>query len=279
MTEQDDTSSIDRARDEVHRAVNAAPERARLAAKAEGRRSYRRSVIAAAGIALMVSVCFSAAAVVISGRTRATVDEQAIQVSTLRQIAEDARTKGDAANAELQHRGQTPVPIPPPGSENDSEVLVASAAARVLASLPDLRPTAAQLGAAVAAFFAANPVVPVGPTPQQISESLAGYLAVNPPPPGVSGAPGETGQPGAKGDKGDKGDPPTAEEIRAALQQFIRRNPNILCPRGGDFAQLRLQLADGRTADTWQCVVTVSPSSPPVTTNPVPGLPLLPTGR
>lgn len=193
-------------------------------------------------------------------------------VSEIRQLAEDAKTTGEAANAELERRGQQPVPIPQPGQAQDSDVLVASAAARVLASLPDLRPSADELGAAIAQYVSANSSR-FGPSPQQLAATTATYFEANPPPSGQPGVDGKDGEPGAKGEKGDKGDPPTQQEIQAAFEAYIRDNPDALCPRGGSFAQLRVQLADGGTADTWQCVVAITPSSPA----PTPG-PLLPTG-
>ncbi|HEY1178872.1 MAG TPA: hypothetical protein VGF17_22185, partial [Phytomonospora sp.] len=69
---------------------------------------------------------------------------------------------------------------------------------------------------------------------------------------------------------------PTQQEIQAAFASYIRDNPDALCPRGGNFAQLRVQLAGGGTADTWTCVVQVQ--QPTTTTAPT-STPLLPLGR
>lgn len=248
------------------------------AAEAAVRREFwqhywpRRVVPAMAGIALAVAVFVGWGVSGLYDRQGATD----VAVSVLRTQAQDAKTAGDKANAELAARGQAPVPIPQPGQAPDTDVLVSAATARVLASLPSQKPSAADLGGAVARYLAANPITPVGPTPAQIAATLAGYLATNPPPSGPtgptgeSGAPGAPGQGGVQGPKGDKGDPPSTEEIQAAVAQYIHDNPDALCPRGGSFAQLRVQTADGGSADTYACVLaTYPPSSPilPIPTN------------
>lgn len=203
----------------------------------------------------------------LQSNTQAAVDALAVQ-------AKESKAAGDKANAELQARGQTPVPIPTPGTAPDADVIASAAAAKVLALLP-VYVTRAELGRGIAEYLAANPVSPVGPTPTQIASVLAGYLATNPPPSGPPGAtgqngePGQPGQPGVEGPKGDKGDPPTMEEIQAAFVQYVQDHPDALCPRGGSFAQLRVQLADGGSADTWTCVVATYPA--PTTT---PNLPI-----
>jgi hypothetical protein len=187
-------------------------------------------------------------------------------LSALRLQAEQAKPSGDKANQELADRGQPQVPIPTPGTAPDSDVIVSAAAARVLASLP-VYVTKADLGQGIAEYLAANPVAPAGPTPSQLASAIAGYFATSPAPSGPSGAtgqngePGQPGQPGQVGPKGDKGDPPTVEEIQAAFVQYVQDHPDALCPRGGSFAQLRVQLADGGSADTWQCVVATYPAS------------------
>ncbi|WET79226.1 collagen-like protein [Amycolatopsis sp. QT-25] len=201
-------------------------------------------------------------------------------VSVLRTQANEAKSAGDRANAELRARGQATVAIPQPGQAPDTDVIVGAATARVLASLPDTRPSAADLGGAIARYFAANPLSPPGPTPLQISTAVAGYLATSPPPagprgetgqPGQPGKAGEPGSPGAKGEKGDPGDPgrpPTAEEIHSAFAAYLRDNPDALCPRGGTFAQLAVSTGGGGTADVFTCVVTTYPSTPPPGTTP-----------
>lgn len=230
-----------------------------------------RLILIVALVAILVSGASAAGVWYVFGRQVSTE----IAVTALTEQAEKAKVSGDKANQELADRGQPQVPIPQPGGTLDSEVITASATARVLASLPDLQPTAADLGQAVAVYLARNPV---SASPLQISSALAAYFAVTPPPsgpagtPGATGVPGQPGQPGEggatgpEGPKGDKGDPPTAGEIQAAFVQYIKDNPNVLCPNGGSFAQLTLRLADGGTADSWQCVVAVYPPSPTPTT-------------
>lgn len=235
-----------------------------------GRSTRRWLPFIMAGVAF-VSILFSMAVAIGILDLYAKQTQVSAAVSEIRQLAEDAKTTGDAANAELERRGQQPVPIPQPGQAQDSDVLVAAATARVLASLPDLQPSAAELGAAIAQYVASNSTR-FSPSPQQIAAATAAYFETNPPPSGPPGVDGQPGEPGAKGEKGDKGDPPTQQEIQAAFEAYIRDHPNVLCPRGGSFAQLRVALADGGTADTWQCVVAVAPPSSTTT-----GPPVIPT--
>jgi hypothetical protein len=251
---------MDQVREAVHAVAEDAPEQARKAAAAVSRRWFVRAVAGAAFVALLVSV--STVAGMVSLYVRQASTDAA--VSQLRQLAEQAHTQGEQANAQLSQRGEATVPIPTPGSASDSDVLVASATARVLASLPAApRPSAAALGQAVAEYLAANPPSAIGPTPQQLSEARAGYLATNPVP---SGPAGPTGDPGPTGPPGP---PPTQGEIEAAFADYINGHPDALCPRGGTFAQLRITLADGGSADTWTCVIAQydpSASQPPPTT-------------
>lgn len=240
------------------------------------RRYWPRLVVAMAAVSLAISVFVVWA---VSGLS----DQQAATdaaVSVLSTQAREAKASGDKANTELAARGQATVPIPQPGQAADTEVIVSAATARVLASLPNLHPTAAELGQAVARYVAANPIQAPGPTPLQISTALAGYLATNPPPKGErgeTGATGKTGDQGAKGDQGEKGDKgdrgedghtPTTEEIQAAFADYLRSHPDALCPRGGTFAQLTVRTENGGTADVYTCVVATYPTTPPPTTPP-----------
>src|SRR5439155_24938506 len=114
-----------------------------------------------AGVALIVAVLASVVVFNLYGRQDATD----AAVTALRQQAEESKSQGEAANQQLENRGQPTVPIPNPGTTDDMNVIVASATAKVLASLPDLRPNATQLGQAVAQYMAANPIAPAVPTP------------------------------------------------------------------------------------------------------------------
>ena len=255
--------------------------RLKAGARVEARRDFwhqywPKIVAAIAALSLLFSVGGAVVVTTLWGRQNATD----ASVSTLRAEAEQYKAAGDAANRQLEQRGQSPVPIPSPGSTDDINVIVASATAKVLASLPDLHPTAAQLGQAVAQYMAANPVTPAAPTPGQISAALAGYLATNPPPsgpsgpPGPSGAAGATGEsgptgqqgpPGPQGPQGDPGPAPTETQIQTAFEDYIQSHPSALCPEGGSFGEARIQLADGSSADTWTCIVATYPA--PTTTS------------
>ncbi|MEV6905155.1 hypothetical protein [Amycolatopsis sp. NPDC051372] len=260
----------------MHELADAAPREARRAARAEVKTELRKfwpRIIVAVSVIVVLIVLLGGWSVA-NLYVRQAVSESAI--TSLRQQADTAKAAGEKANTELQARGQPTVPIPNPGSAPDSDVIVQSAAARVLASLSGRYVTFSDLGGGIAQYFAANPITPAGPTPMQIFGSLAAYFATNPPPAGPQGLQGEAGQPGAqgeKGDKGDKGDPPTVEEIQAAFVAYLHDHPDALCPNGGSFAQIRVQLADGGAADTWQCVVATYPatnSPPPDTPTPTP---------
>lgn len=272
--EADDDDAIDALMGAMNEETVAVAEQAAVASAARSARRWLPFIVA--GV-MLVSLLMSSAVAIAVAQLFARQAQVAAAVSETRQLAESAKAAGDAANAELVRRGQTPVPIPQPGQVQDSEVLVAAAAARVLQSLPNVAPTATDLAAAVSAYVAANPGR-VGPSPQQVADAIAAYFAVTPPPsgpPGPSGVPGEPGTPGTQGERGEPGPPPTAEEIRAALSDYLRDNPDALCPRGGSFSQLTVRLADGGTADTWACVVQVSPT----TTSQSSAVPLLPLGR
>jgi hypothetical protein len=239
------------------------------------RRYWPRLVVAMAAVSLAVSLFVVWAVSSLSDQQAATD----AAVSVLSTQAKDAKDAGDKANAQLAARGQATVPIPQPGQATDTDVVVSAATARVLASLPNLRPTAAELGEAVARYVAANPIQAPGPTPLQISSALAGYLVTNPPPrgpQGETGATGATGDQGPKGDKGDRGEDghtPTTDEIQQAFADYLRDHPDALCPKGGTFAQLSVATGDGGTADVYTCLLATYPTTPPSTPPalPIPG--------
>lgn len=177
---------------------------------------------------------------------RSVVDIKAEQVASEEQRkAEQKRTREaitalQEANSDLQRRGQQPVP--PPADMGGSEALVAAAAARVLANLPPAPlPTDEQIGRALAAHFAVNPVAV---SPQRVAQAVANYFAENPVEPGEQGEKGDQGDPGKPGDKGEKGDTgdpghtPTPEEIMAVFNQAAAQNPNILCAGKGTFTEV-----------------------------------------
>jgi hypothetical protein len=275
MTERsDDERPLAEARTAVHEVINDDTERITAVAAIESRRWFSRSVLAAGLVAVIVTACFSVAALIIAGRADNRVDQQDVKFETLREIAEQAKLQGEQANAALERRGQEPVPIPQPGDADDSDVLVAAAAAQVLEMLPDTSVTEAEVAAAIVKVAAGNRAL-FAPSPQQIAAEVAGYFVLNPPPAGLTGPSGSPGRDGADGRDGEDAPPPTAEELQAAVDAHIRDNPNALCPEGGQRAQLTLRLADGGTADTWACVVQVQPSPTTPSTDP----PLLPPPR
>ncbi|MEU0531969.1 collagen-like triple helix repeat-containing protein [Amycolatopsis tolypomycina] len=278
MTDRPEERELGEGQDLVGEAVAEARAEVRDEAAAEARREFwtvywpRRVVPVVAVLALLFSV---GAVWVLSGVT-SRQDATDAAISVVRDNAAKAREAGDKANATLAARGQPGVPIPQPGQAADVDVIVSAATAQVLAALPNLRPTAAELGAQVARWFAANPITPPGPTPVQISAALAGYLATNPPPPGPQGERGERGETGQKGDTGDKGETgepghtPTSEEIQAEFAAYLRDHPDALCPKGGTFAQLSVATGDGGTADVYTCVIATYPTSTPPRTSALP---------
>ncbi|WP_143268498.1 hypothetical protein [Amycolatopsis vastitatis] len=258
MTHEDLPTGMNELRQGVLEVAEEAPRQARQAARAEFRRAWKWGVLACFLVSLMVALATGVAVLNLYGRAESTD----AAVAALRQQAEQSKAQGDQANAELTQRGQTPVPIPEPGKVDDSEVIIAAATARVLASMPTPQPSTSDLGQAVARYLAANPPAPQAPTAQQLAASLAGYFATSPPPsgpPGPAGEPGPRGAAGQDGQDGQDGHTPTRNEIEAAFVGYLQANPTALCPRGGTFAQLRVVLADGGVADTWQCVVTTTP--------------------
>lgn len=269
--------------DDLKAAVRDVGEQAPRAARREIGRRWARLVIANAVVTALVVIAGGVVlASILSGQA---ANDAAI--TALREQAEEAAQEGDEANRELRRRGQLPVPIPRPGTAEDSEVIIAAAAARVLASLPDPKPTPQQLGQAIATYLAEHPIRPGRPTPQQLAEAVAGYLATNPPPEGEPGERGEPGEPGEQGPQGEPGRPPTRDEIEAAFAAYLTEHPDALCPQGGSFARIQVMLADGGTADMWSCVVSTapppqedepdpSPTTTPTTTEAKRPIPLLP---
>lgn len=265
MVPDRDEVPVDALRSAVHDETVTSVERtAHNAAAATARRWLPWTVLLVLVIAILTSITVGVAVNQLGGRVAAAESE----VSELRRLAEAAKTAGDEANAQLAVRGEKQVPIPEPGTGEDSEVLVAAATARVLASLPDLSPSEAELAAAVVRTAAANREMFM-PGPQQIAAKVAEYLAAYPPPAGPTGATGAAGVDGQPGRDGADAPPPTAEQLQAAVAAHLRDNPDALCPLGGRFAQLRVQLSDGGTADTWTCVVQVQPPATTTTTEPI----------
>lgn len=261
--------------DAFHEVAEVAPATARVEARRELRAWWPKIVATNAAVSIVLAV--------VLGLLLGEVRGQAIQIDQLQQAAQQAKPQGEAANRQLEERGQEPVPIPDPGQGADLDVIVAAATARVLASIPDPTPTAAELGEAIARYMAANP--PPGPSAAQLSATLAGYLATNPIPPGPAGADcdpavlpecrGPQGEPGAQGPTGADGHTPTEGEIQQAWVSFVEANPNFLpaalCQGRGQFARAEVRAADGGTVSGYLCITD---STPPTSSSDA-GLPIL----
>lgn len=237
-------------------------------------------------VAVAVGLVFAAVAIGIAVPaslqvTRATARQETINIAQEktdqenRAKAEAAYQAAMAANAELQRRGQEPVPVPPPGTTASGvDTTTPAVVAQVLASLPNVgrAPTDSELGEALAKYMALHPSP--GPSAAAVASGVADYLAANPPPagppgsPGEVGSPGEKGDPGDKGDKGDKGDTPTADEIMVAFTGAVTANPDLLCAGQGTFRLVRgvvtVPNSDNplitQRMDIWTCVPTEPPS-------------------
>jgi hypothetical protein len=257
---------------EVGRSLQAKPDRSEVV----------RWIVAAAIVAAVVSVIVSVPVAIAGARQGASTDvAQDARAAALEQAQADDRQRADEAysaaqeaNAELRQRGQTPVEVPKPdGPDGAQETLVAAAVAQTLAALPRQArgPTAAELGRAVAVYLSSNPAP--GPSPRQIASAVAAWLRAHPPAPGRDGAAGQpgtggqdgaNGQDGAQGPEGPPGRPPTAEEIKEAVQAELANHPDVLCTTGGGtWRRLDNVVVDDEpgnplnpstTADLWACI-------------------------
>lgn len=223
-------------------------------------------------VAIVVSVLMGGVAITVStlansqaATTAAAQQAGEKQAAADRKLAQDAYQAAQDANQALKNRGQAPVSLPDPGSADPTDTLVAAAAARVLAQLPDLRPSAAALGQAIAEYFISNPITPVGPTPGQISRAVAEYLEANPPAPGEDGAPGQSGTNGKDGANGKDGQPPTDAQIQQAFVAYVQANPEFLpgqlCKNyGQNFNKAKdLTSSDGTRYTLYGCITEVQP--------------------
>jgi hypothetical protein len=258
--------ALDALGDAMHEVADTAPETAKAAARDELRAWWPKIVGANAAVTLVIVALIGWLAFQVLG--------QGAQIDDLQAAAEQAKPQGEAANDELERRGQEPVDIPEPGEGADLDVIVAAATARVLASIPDPSPTAAELGAAIARHMATNP--PPGPSTAQLSATLAGYLATNPIPPGPPGADcdpavrpecrgpqGEQGVQGEPGRDGVDGRTPTEADIQMAFVAFVEANPDFLpaalCQGRGSFGEAEVRAADGGTVTGYLCITSSTP--------------------
>lgn len=245
-----------------------------IAVRPERREVVRIAVIAAIVITLLgvaVSIGVSMLALSSSARTAAETEANSRDLAASQKLAQQAADAAQEANDTLRSRGQAPVPVPPPDPNDPIDTLTSAAAARVLAQLPEIRPSAAQLGGAVADYLIANPP---GPSAGQISQALAGYFATNPPPSGPRGPRGDTGttgQDGANGADGQPGAAPSAADIQAAFVDYVKTHPQFLpdelCASFGDnFAEAKtLVSSDGTQYSLFGCITEIIPGPAPPT--------------
>lgn len=199
-------------------------------------------VVACLGAAASIGISWASAHQTIELQAQRTAEQAKVEAE--QKTTRDAISALEAANKDLQQRGQAPV-APPPDLQA-GETLVAAATARVLASLPPApMPTKEQVGNAVASYLVTNPA---SVSPTLIANAVSAYLTANPPAPGAKGEPGNKGdpgepgapgQPGQKGADGADGHTPTPEEIMAVFNQAAAQNPDLLCAGKGKFTEVR----------------------------------------
>jgi len=201
-------------------ATSAGTEAGAAAAKGTSRRYGIAGLIAV----VLLSIGISLAGILIAKNASETVAAERVA-----RVASDQRAEADRqrtaeniaslqdANRQLTERGQAPVAAPAPG-DTDQAALVAATTAQVLAAMPKY-PTLQDLAPVIAAVVASQPM---GPTMAQLSTAVADYLRANPAPRGEQG---QAGDQGPKGETGDPGRPPTADEIRAAVDAELAANP------------------------------------------------------
>lgn len=154
----------------------------------------------------------------LGGQLRATERDN----QSLRQDSQNLRRDGQALADQVRGLGATPVVTPQPGAVG----------ARGPAGSAGQPVTQAQVAAAVSAYLRAHPP-PRGrpPTMAELLTAVTGYLQEHPPAAGPSGAAGQDGTNGRDGVDGKDGPPPTAEQIRAAVEEYLAAHP-LNCPSG-----------------------------------------------
>lgn len=292
MTPADPAVEAEQARDVGNRAAARMADRAPTLAEVR-RHAARVSVgvgVLVLAVAVILSLLASQDTAEVSGRLAASEQARAEQDAANRTRYDEAIRQAEDANRRLTEQGLPQVPI---DRTNPSSAVVGASTANVLGSL-----TAAERGSPEPIARAIADTVRNGPPVQanDIAGAVAGYLAANPAargergeagPSGEPGAPGTNGVDGQDGANGAPGPPPTQGEIEAAFADAVRSDPQLLCAgQGGEFVLVRgLQLADGRTLDTWTCAagfgqgepdpdppppstVTETPDPPPASSDP-----------
>lgn len=151
-------------------------------------------------------------------------------------------------------------PAGPPGpGPSDSQVYAAVAAYLADNPVTAEGPSSAEIATAVANYLRDYPP---GPTPEQVSAAVAAYLTENPPAAGedgtngADGADGATGPPGPAGPQGDPGPPPSAEDVAAAVQEWMELNPFPDCYEEGWVWEPYTVVTTVGGVDTVLCVPT-----------------------
>lgn len=164
---------------------------------------------------------------------------------------------------DLDYAGpQGPQGEPGPGP-SDAQVYAAVAAYLVDNPVTAEGPSSAEIATAVANYLSEYPP---GPTPAQVAAAVAEYLTANPPAAGAAGAngtdgadgaagvDGAPGPPGPEGPQGETGPPPSAEDVAAAVQEWMDANPFPDC-EGGTWEPYTVVTTAG-PIDTVLCVAS-----------------------
>lgn len=162
------------------------------------RRESRKYGLWGAVFAALIAVGISVLAVSLAEKASANADQAALSAQSAQHTVDDALAELNAANKQLQERGQAPVQAP--ADPDPSEAIQAAVLAKVLAQLP-AAPTAEQVAAVLQPAVVAQVT---GPTRDQLAQLVADYFAQN----------------------------PTAAQIQAAVDNYLNRNPPAPGPKG-----------------------------------------------
>lgn len=200
--EQDMLDARQDERDVVEQAAIAAdealPQWVEKTATEAAERTSRRYGLVATLFAALIAVGVAVLSLSVAQAAAGEAGEARALSSAAKQTVNDALAKLDAANEQLEARGQEPVQAPPDPAPADA--IQAAVLAQVLAQLPPA-PTAEQVAAVVQPAVAAQVV---GPSRDQIAQLVADYFAQN----------------------------PTAAQIQAAVDNYLIRNPPERGPEG-----------------------------------------------
>lgn len=211
-------------------------------------RSLRRN----AGIILLVLVCtvllwWIVGQIISHGDRLRAADRARVAAEQEQQAAErDEKVRAEQVRrlaAQVRNLGGVPVVTPAPARGPEGK--------------QGRPPTQTEISAAVARYLGEHPpAAGRPPTMAEILTAVTGYLREHPPPAGSAGpagAKGDKGDQGGKGDpgetgpqgeRGEQGPPPSDEQIRAALEEYLAAHP-LNCPAGSAPAHLTVVTTDG----------------------------------